>query len=301
MMDFEKFKNEAVRELKGRMDDGEKISIRRVVKNNGTVLTGVYIMRKGETAAPIIYLEPMYQLVKQGAAFACVMDEAVSLVKEKREAQELGEDSQRMFEELWDYSKMKERLAYKLIQTKGNAELLASVPSIPYLDLSIVFELCWEDPVGGCFNILVTNEMKRSWNVLNDELKKQADINTPQLRPACLYGMRGEEMREIAEEEPLLKKGPWMYILTNKQAVHGAAAILYEGELKSMADRLGADLFVLPSSIHETILFPDTGCFKAGEINELIRLVNETEVPLEDQLSGHAYRYIRQEDRLEAA
>ena len=47
-----------------------------------------------------------------------------------------------------------------------------------------------------------------------------------------------------------------LYVLTNKQAVHGAAVMLYEGELRKVSDRLGGDLAILPSSLHEVLLRP---------------------------------------------
>ena len=47
-----------------------------------------------------------------------------------------------------------------------------------------------------------------------------------------------------------------MYILTNRQKLHGSACIVYENLLSDIADCLDSDLYILPSSIHEVILIP---------------------------------------------
>ena len=92
-----------------------------------------------------------------------------------------------------------------------------------------------------------------------------------------------------------------LYVLTNKQAVHGAAVMLYEGELRKVSDRLGGDLAILPSSLHEVLLAPWTGRADSRGLREIVRNVNRTEVPDEEQLSDQVYRYILSEDRIEIA
>ena len=47
-----------------------------------------------------------------------------------------------------------------------------------------------------------------------------------------------------------------MYVLTNESKLNGAACILYENVLYDFAQKLGADLYILPSSVHEVILLP---------------------------------------------
>lgn len=51
----------------------------------------------------------------------------------------------------------------------------------------------------------------------------------------------------------------FMYVLSNRERSWGAGCILYPGELKKAASRLGGDLVVLPSSVHETMIFVRTG------------------------------------------
>ena len=47
-----------------------------------------------------------------------------------------------------------------------------------------------------------------------------------------------------------------MIIITNDIRINGASVILYEGVIEKIAEEQNADLFLLPSSIHEMILVP---------------------------------------------
>ena len=48
-------------------------------------------------------------------------------------------------------------------------------------------------------------------------------------------------------------------LFNQKRAFFGAAGILDKGIISAFADNVGHDLFILPSSRHEVLLFPDLG------------------------------------------
>ncbi len=56
---------------------------------------------------------------------------------------------------------------------------------------------------------------------------------------------------------------------------------------------LGSDLFILPSSIHEVLLLPDTGNEDSGELKKMVSEVNRSYVAAEEVLSDTLYRYDR--------
>ena len=92
-----------------------------------------------------------------------------------------------------------------------------------------------------------------------------------------------------------------MYFLSNQAYFHGAAAVLYEGVLKKIADQIDSDLIVLPSSTHEVLLIPSRLWPDADGFAELIQDINQTQVEEEEWLSDHPYRYLRETDQLVAA
>ena len=87
-----------------------------------------------------------------------------------------------------------------------------------------------------------------------------------------------------------------MKVLSNTRRIDGAVCILYPGVLESLAREEGHDLYILPSSMHEVILLPDTGAPSAEELKRMVREVNDTQVAPEEVLSGNVYRYTRAGD-----
>ena len=74
--------------------------------------------------------------------------------------------------------------------------------------------------------------------------------------------------------------------------------MLYPDEIKNFADRLGQDIIILPSSIHEVLLVADSGNYDFEDMSRLVKEINDTEVPPEDRLSNQIYRYSREDGRI---
>ena len=51
--------------------------------------------------------------------------------------------------------------------------------------------------------------------------------------------------------------------------------MLYDDMLEKAAEKLGGDVYVIPSSIHETLLIP-AGITEAIEVQDLLREINQT-------------------------
>ena len=68
--------------------------------------------------------------------------------------------------------------------------------------------------------------------------------------------------------------------------------------MEKAAETIGDDFYILPSSIHETILVPVRGKEdEADKLAEMVACVNSSEVPDTEILSNHVYRYRRQSRR----
>lgn len=83
---------------------------------------------------------------------------------------------------------------------------------------------------------------------------------------------------------------PTMYILTNEFKMCGASVIFYPNVLERAGKIIGDDFYVLPSSIHETILVRADKIFSKDELTQMVREVNQ-QVDSEELLSNHAYFY----------
>ena len=99
-------------------------------------------------------------------------------------------------------------------------------------------------------------------------------------------GMPDEIIEECIPNAP----SGLMYVISNSIGVNGAVSMLYEDELQKLAEKLGSDLYILPSSLHEVIAVP-SHLGELEQLAEMVHQVNMTTVDLKDRLSNQVYHY----------
>lgn len=93
-----------------------------------------------------------------------------------------------------------------------------------------------------------------------------------------------------------------LLVLTNSRAFYGSSELLNQTAMDEATSRLQSDkLFVIPSSVHEVLLFPQNGGISAKQLNDLIDHVNQTEVQPRDRLASRAMLYDSRSHRLSDA
>ena len=65
-----------------------------------------------------------------------------------------------------------------------------------------------------------------------------------------------------------------MYVLTNTSGSLGAAALFYPDVKDKAAELLGSDYYILPSSVHEVILVPESPGINAAELCDMVKQAN---------------------------
>lgn len=82
-----------------------------------------------------------------------------------------------------------------------------------------------------------------------------------------------------------------MFVISNKSRFRGASAVLNKKVMKAFANLVNTKkIMILPSSIHEMILIPCHDCeYDIESCSEIVKLVNENEVELTEQLTDRAY------------
>lgn len=89
-----------------------------------------------------------------------------------------------------------------------------------------------------------------------------------------------------------------LMVLTNNKAFCGSSEALNQTALDEAADRLQSDkLFVIPSSVHEVLLFPENGGVSPDQFNELINSINQNEVKPQDRLANRVMLYDKKTHR----
>lgn len=315
-MKYEVFLQAVKDDLEKRLGSDYQITLCAIPKNNGIIRDGVSICRMQEEIAPTIYLNDFFCRAEEGQPLTDVLDSIYHLYLSNPGLPYLDSRA------LSSYQEIKSRIVYKLINIQANLPLLKKLPYIPFHDMAMVCYLLMEQKEHGYMTALVHKEHLKTWRVREKELFTAAIQNTPTLLPPIIQPMnemlkqlaqdafgesfQGESLDELLEtaNERRMQQNPMfpdLYVLTNSAGVNGAACMAYPYVIKNFADRIGQDLIILPSSIHEVLLVADYGNYNYDELSALVKNINDSEVPAEDQLSNQIYCYSRENDAITIA
>ena len=274
--------------------EGGNITINHVIKNNGCEMDGLVIMEKGKDIAPTIYLDSFYELYTNGENIKNIIRQIELIYEQNKNNVTFDVNILKHFDAI------KDKIVYKVVNYRSNEKLLEQVPHKRILDLAVVFYCLLDNEYGRSATALIYNNNLKNWNVTIDDVYKAALKNTPDLLHSkissmaalfekCGVNVDGEEV-DLKDYVP-----SDMYVLTNESKLNGAACILYENVLYDFAQKLGADLYILPSSVHEVILLPKLSMFEKDELVNMVKEVNTEGVAADEVLSDHVYEYNRTE------
>lgn len=200
------------------------------------------------------------------------------------------------------WEEAKGEIVFWLMNRKRNKMLLKTTRVLNCGDMALVCGLHWKEGNERRF-VLITQEQMSRWRVPIREMLAEAEQNMIQRFPAVKRSLE-EVLQEAAKmvgqtwEKEGTGLGRKLILLTNREGYLGASAMLYDGVLKELADAMGSDLFILPSSIHEVLALPDDGEVDWEELEEIVQTINQTEVEDREVLSDTVYCYCREKDIL---
>lgn len=301
-MNYEDFVNYVHAKVQKFLGEEVRVQLHQITKNNAVQLDGLSIVAVSKSISPTIYLNDYYEEYQRGMSIPEIIED----IMEAYEKNKIELPASAEF--YTDYSRVKDKLACKVINYEKNRDLLTRVPHVKYLDLAVVFYYLLKNETIGTGTILIYNSHLDMWNISKDELYEDARKNTPSMMPFEFSSM-DEVMEEIIEcdleeefEDVLTdkRKPPVipMFVLTNKEKMMGAACILYDSILNLIGERLQDDYYILPSSIHECIIIPKAAKSTKKELTQMVKEINATQVKPEEVLSDEVYLYTRNIHRL---
>ena len=292
-MDFDQFCEKTSDRLREILGPDFKIEVTRVLKNNSVKLSGVAILHRDCNITPTIYLEDYYTDYCDGMDFEEVINGILRTYNRNRNVE--GVD----LNILKTFGAAKDSIVYKIINYDKNLELLSEAPHRRFLDLAVIYTVLLETGTDVNASVTIKNEHMKNWGVSEDDLYRVSKVNSPRIAGPEIMSLF-ELVGQItgAEPDPCFEEDNRMYVLTNKRRLNGASCILYDNVLAEFSKELGKDLYIIPSSIHEVILFPADAGADTDRLTEIINEVNCTQVSRQEVLSGRLYRYDRNEDRI---
>ena len=291
----------------------EEISIQQVVKNNDMVLDGLMIFSHGSHVSPAIYLNPLYEQYKEGKD----LDEIVSNIADtyiENIEPVVNREFQAQLENLGNYEIVKDYIFPKLVNLEKNSIRLQDAPYTQREDLAVTYYIKVLGNSYSMSSLMITNFLMEKYGVTLEELHALAMENLEQLSPVvCVSlmdtaeeviadglsereGLSDEEAREHAGEI-ISDGGMEMYYLSNEFKINGAVCIVNEKVQQMVADQVGGDYYILPSSVHEVIIVPKRMNISQRELTDMVNAVNAKLVLEDEYLSDNIYQYDAKEHK----
>lgn len=215
------------------------------------------------------------------------------------------EDSIGNFRNIEVYEDVKNKIFFRLLNTKKNLGFLKDKVHFEILDLSMVICILIKNNENRIGSIPVQNSLLALWGVSVEEVKVQAEKNTPLLFPfrvlpfnyvaAIALKVTGMNTKQADIDDIQA------YIITNAEQVNGFSAVLYPRALERIVFFNGRDIYILPMSIHEGLLIPIDIPIELQDLQEIVKECNASMVDEADILSDNVYYYNRQKNELSIA
>ena len=276
-----------------------EISETVVVKMNDQKLHGLVIREKGSDAAPTFYMDEMFERYENGENMGELMEELAShygLVDMMPGPPQVDLS--------WD--NVKDKLTVRLLEKSRNREFLANMPYVSVgHGLAVIADINMGEDKSGDWRIAINNNVLESLGVDKERLFSSAMSSAKIYDRATLVDMSNalfspEKENLLDRDEPLAPEELGsMYVLTNESGSLGAATLFYPDVKEKAAELLGSDYYILPSSVHETILVPDNPDINAKDLCEMVKQANRTVVDEKDILSDNVYHYSKDDRRLD--
>lgn len=264
-------------------------------KNNGQMCVGISFTKPGQKLSPVIYVEPFYDEVRSGVPMEGIVQKIAQRAEES-----MGGDIPDYFSRIGEYDQVKEQLGVRLVNTKANRGELARIPHRELEDLSLIPVIRFPLPDADAYgSIKVTEDVRKEWGVSTEQVIEQALENEerPILQKMGDVVMHRENNNDLFALESVSRyDGETGYVLTNARKIDGAAVIAFPGVTGKLDELFPEGFYVVPSSIHETIVVPkrNWGEISPKEMGKMVRDINRTCMEKTEILSDRIYEYDRE-------
>lgn len=248
---------------------------KRVWKNNGASYEGLVIEKLEEELSQVVSLDNCYEDFRTGIS---VQEISEQILKEYRKA--AGNVSLLSQQDIWSYERIKDRLYVEMVNRKWNEQYLEHKYYVPFLDLAVVYYIDTQPDYKEAPShrgTAVTKDIFKIWSVEPEVIWKQVLENMGKESLFLMLIVKEEENSLMTLEDVLQKN-------------QGALALLQKSVLDEAKKKIGESFYMLPVSIFELMIVPES---QADEVEEMKKAIIESnkELPAEYLLSNSVYYY----------
>ena len=301
-MNFNEFVNEVKDNIKLFLPkdyENAEVSTMECQKLN-RAYTGLMMRKEGEMLTPTINLNQLYEAYKAqpGVTMETVCRKIADIVIEAPIQVDL--------KAILNYEDVKDKLFIRVSSAEANKEVLENAPHQLKEDLAITYHVAVGKDQDGLSSMFIKNDLLEQYGISAEQLHEDAMKSSPRIMAPEVSSM-GAIMEELVEkdlfmmspeEREMLQESiresaqmPTFFVVTNQQRIDGAGVIFYPEFMDNMGELLGNDFFILPSSIHQMLVFPDDGQVDAEMLRDMVKEVNATQVAPAERLTNDVYHF----------
>lgn len=244
---------------------------KRVWKNNGASYEGLVIEKLEEELSQVVSLDNCYEDFRTGIS---VQEISEQILKEYRKA--AGNVSLLSQQDIWSYERIKDRLYVEMVNRKWNEQYLEHKYYVPFLDLAVVYYIDTQLDYKNApehRGTAVTKDIFKIWSVEPEVIWKQVLENMGKESLFLMLVVTEEENSLMTFEDAFQKN-------------QGALALLQKSILDEAKKKLEEPFYILPVSIFELMIVPES---QADEVEEMKKAIIESnhEMPVEYLLSNN--------------
>lgn len=279
-MEKNKFIEELFYELSCQLGKEFEMKQKRVWKNNGVSYEGLVIEKLEEELSPVVSLDRCYEDFQAGIS---VQEISEQVLKEYRRT--AGNISLLSQQDIWSYERIKDRLYVEMVNKEWNEQYLEHKYYVPFLDLAVVYYIDTQPDYKEAPShrgTAVTKDIFKIWSVEPEVIWKQVLENMGKESLFLMLIVKEEENSLMTLEDVLQKN-------------QGALALLQKSVLDEAKKKIGESFYMLPVSIFELMIVPES---QADEVEEMKKAIIESnkELPAEYLLSNNVYYYGEKEE-----
>ncbi len=283
-MDFSTFETYFLEELKKELNEKVQLRIVPLEKNNQVRQRALLLEEIGHKGGPAVYLEGLYERFLEGSAVSELVTEVAQMYANAEKKSKINLDF------FLKYPLVKDRIYVKLIGAAENTELLEKIPHRKVLNLAICYYYSLQDEDCALEGTILIREAHRAlWHVEEADLFAAAMENSLRDKPPVFHQM--ERFLAQDAEAPVAGEDLPFYILSNANGYFGAACMLYPGILAAAYEKMQGDFYVIPSSVHEVLLVSAHMVQDGADLQDILQIVNKTQLLPEEYLSDRLYFY----------
>ena len=248
---------------------------KRVWKNNGAFYEGLVIEKLEEELSPVISLDKCYEDFEAGIS---MQEISKQVLKEYRKT--AGKVALLSQQDIWSYERVKDRIYVEMVNRKWNEQYLEHKYYVPFLDLAVVYYIDTQADYKDAPShrgTAVTKDIFKIWSVEPEVIWKQV-LENMEKESRFLMVIVTEKENSLMTFEDAFQKN------------QGALALLQKPILNEAKKKIGESFYILPVSIFELMIVPES---QADEVEEMKKAIIESnaEMPAEYLLSNSVYYY----------